>query len=270
MKAPDILKAAAGHMEERAATYDKPEGERSMAATVSAFRCVTGHSLTEEQGWLFMQLLKAVRSQQGDYRADSYEDGAAYASLAGEAAYRERVQIADRYADTHLDLRMDTIARNGNDGEHYPHMAYIKDFGTPLPIPTPDMTDPANWRAGDLVTAKGSVKGQFTKGNQYRLRDDVCCGKYQSVRVEMDDGGREYNGWGADNFRFHSRPSQVNENDMSGAWIVWNGGECPCDELSMVEVEYRDGMRSDIPTPAGKYRWSNCNNPSDIIRYRML
>ena len=77
-------------MRERAATYDRPEGERSMATTVEAFRAVTGQALTEEQGWLFMALLKAVRSQQGAFRADSYEDGAAYFALAGEAAHAAR------------------------------------------------------------------------------------------------------------------------------------------------------------------------------------
>lgn len=35
-------------------------------------------------------LLKATRSQQGSYRADSYEDGAAYFALAGEAAAKAR------------------------------------------------------------------------------------------------------------------------------------------------------------------------------------
>ena len=88
--AANILTAALGHMRDRAATYDKPEGERSMGATVDAFLAVTGVSMTEEQGWLFMALLKAVRSQQGAYRAGSYEDGAAYFALAGEAAVRDR------------------------------------------------------------------------------------------------------------------------------------------------------------------------------------
>ena len=87
MKAHEILEAAAGHLKDRASTYDKPEGERSMGATVAAFECVTGVGMTETQGWLFMAILKAVRSQQGGYRADSYEDGAAYFSLAGEAAH---------------------------------------------------------------------------------------------------------------------------------------------------------------------------------------
>lgn len=92
MNADQILQAAADHMKDRAATYDKPDGERSMAATVEAFRAVTGDGLmnTEERGWLFMGMLKAVRSQQGAYRADCYEDGAAYVALAGEAAARER------------------------------------------------------------------------------------------------------------------------------------------------------------------------------------
>lgn len=86
MNANEILTAAAGHLADRAKTYDKPEGERSMRATVEAFKAVTGHELTETQGWLFMALLKAVRSQQGAFKMDSFEDGAAYFALAGEAA----------------------------------------------------------------------------------------------------------------------------------------------------------------------------------------
>ena len=90
--AADFLRAGLKHMEDRAQTYDKPEGERSMRATVHAFQQITGIHISEEQGWLFMATLKAVRSQQGGYRADSYEDGAAYFALAGEAAskYREK------------------------------------------------------------------------------------------------------------------------------------------------------------------------------------
>lgn len=85
--AHEILQAAQQHMKDRAKKYDNPKGERSMAATVTAFNAVTGSTMTEEQGWLFMALLKAVRSQQGDYDIDSFEDGAAYFALAGEAAH---------------------------------------------------------------------------------------------------------------------------------------------------------------------------------------
>jgi hypothetical protein len=57
-----------------------------MDKTVKAFNAITGHELTVEQGWLFMALLKAVRTQQGDFRLDNYEDGAAYFALMGEQA----------------------------------------------------------------------------------------------------------------------------------------------------------------------------------------
>lgn len=88
--AESILRAGVGHMRDRASTYDKPQGERSMAATVDAFKATTGIEITEEQGWHFMALLKLVRSQQGALRMDSYEDGAAYMALAGEAAAKDR------------------------------------------------------------------------------------------------------------------------------------------------------------------------------------
>lgn len=88
--AASMLTAALGHMEDRAKTYDAPGGERSMGKTVAAFNVITGHTLTEEAGWLFMEILKQVRSQQGGYRADSYEDLIAYAALRGECAARER------------------------------------------------------------------------------------------------------------------------------------------------------------------------------------
>lgn len=90
-KAPDILTAALSHMQDRAATYDKPEGERSMPATVAAFNALTGHNLTAEQGWLFMTVLKLCRTQQGGLRPDNYEDGAAYFALMGEQAAVDRL-----------------------------------------------------------------------------------------------------------------------------------------------------------------------------------
>lgn len=125
-----ILQAGLGHMQDRAATYDKPEGERSMGATVEAFNAVTGLSLSTEQGWLFQILLKAVRSQQGGFRLDTYEDGAAYFGLMGEAAAADRVMrevggnlggnprglAAEQEFD---EARMDVIGQNGNGGEHY-------------------------------------------------------------------------------------------------------------------------------------------------------
>lgn len=85
--APDILDAAAGHLRDRAATYDKPEGERSMAQTVAIFNLHHGTSLTAAQGWHFMQVLKDVRTFTNVVKPhrDSIEDGVSYAALKGEA-----------------------------------------------------------------------------------------------------------------------------------------------------------------------------------------
>ena len=88
LSAEDILARAAAHMLDRASAYDAPDGERSMEPTVIAFNALTGNQLTETEGWLFMALLKMARSNQGEYKADNYEDGTAYMSLAGEAAAR--------------------------------------------------------------------------------------------------------------------------------------------------------------------------------------
>ena len=62
MKAPDFLRRAAQHIEDRAAARDKPEGERSMGRCVAAFNAITGHALTERDGWLFMVALKMARA----------------------------------------------------------------------------------------------------------------------------------------------------------------------------------------------------------------
>ena len=86
MKAPEALEKAAQHMRDRAATYDKPEGERSMAKTVAAFNAITGQDLTTAEGWEFMAVLKQVRAFQNPAKphVDSLEDGPAYLALLAE------------------------------------------------------------------------------------------------------------------------------------------------------------------------------------------
>ena len=90
VSAPALLTAAAKHMNDRAATYDKPEGERSMVQTVAVFEAHHGIKLTEAQGWHFMQVLKDVRLfTRETYHADSAEDCIAYAALKAEAKAQE-------------------------------------------------------------------------------------------------------------------------------------------------------------------------------------
>lgn len=88
--APDFLVQAKKHMDDRAATYDKPEGERSMANTVEAFNTITGHELSEKDGWLLMSILKMVRANQGEFKQDNYEDLVAYTALLAESAVAEQ------------------------------------------------------------------------------------------------------------------------------------------------------------------------------------
>ncbi|MFS1524480.1 DUF6378 domain-containing protein [Microbulbifer sp. 2304DJ12-6] len=88
--APAFLEKAAQHMRDRAEQRDSENGERSMAKTVTAFNALYGFDLTEEQGWLFMVLLKQSRASCGVFVPDDYEDGAAYFALAGEAAAKNR------------------------------------------------------------------------------------------------------------------------------------------------------------------------------------
>lgn len=88
--ASTILEKAAGHLSDRAVTYDNPEGERSMGKVVEMFNTLTDNKLTIEQGYHFMVILKIVRSQQGSFKLDNYEDLSAYGALAGEAGEIER------------------------------------------------------------------------------------------------------------------------------------------------------------------------------------
>lgn len=89
--ATELLHKAADLMDQRGRQYDKPEGERSMVTTVTAFNAITGQDLTEAQGWLMMAILKMVRDNQRiTAHQDSCEDLIAYASLYGEARLNEK------------------------------------------------------------------------------------------------------------------------------------------------------------------------------------
>lgn len=98
--APELLERAAGHMRDRAATYDQPEGERSMGRAVAAFNAITGRDLAESEGWLLLAVLKQVRLfTRPGYHADSAEDAIAYMALLGEARQGEGQPAVNSRAD---------------------------------------------------------------------------------------------------------------------------------------------------------------------------
>ena len=56
--APALLDIAAGHMRDRAATYDQPGGERSMGRTVEAFNIITGREGCDELVGRALQMVR--------------------------------------------------------------------------------------------------------------------------------------------------------------------------------------------------------------------
>ena len=92
--ADEILQIANEAIAQRGVMYDSTgqQQERSMGKVVAMFNALTGHELTNEQGWKFMCLLKLARSEQGEFSLDSFIDLAAYAALAAEEAAKSNQQ----------------------------------------------------------------------------------------------------------------------------------------------------------------------------------
>ena len=85
LSAEQILYKAAEIQKERGKTRDV-EQNHSMSFCVDAFNHLTGHTLSEKDGWTFMVLLKLSRAQQGEHHDDDYLDAVGYAALLAECA----------------------------------------------------------------------------------------------------------------------------------------------------------------------------------------
>jgi len=95
------------------------------------------------------------------------------------------------------------------DGERGELVAQLKSEGLALVEvtvqPVEDMSDPVNWRKGDLITFVEEDKDScFTTGKQYVFED---LDGYGSAGVLADDEGDE-NGWAVEYFKWHSRPGK--------------------------------------------------------------
>ncbi len=54
-------------------------------------------------------------------------------------------------------------------------------------------------------------------------------------------------------------------------WIEWNGGDCPVDRETVVEVRYRNlPDLKDPPREAIHWRWIQWGKDDDIIAYRVV
>jgi len=85
MDCSEILKISSALLDEKGTGYDNGK-ERSMAKIVAAFNTITGHTLTELEGWEFMKVLKAVRMFTTDIpSSDTFFDAVSYSALQAEA-----------------------------------------------------------------------------------------------------------------------------------------------------------------------------------------
>lgn len=90
IEASFLLSEASRILSLRAAERDcENTGERSMMEIVRTFNSLTGHNLTEPDGWSFMLLLKMVRARKGVAREDDYVDMVSYSALLGESRLNE-------------------------------------------------------------------------------------------------------------------------------------------------------------------------------------
>jgi hypothetical protein len=230
-----------------ASYYELPAGCTELQHLISY------RNLNAQDGEMFRAIYRKGRASHSDELRDA-KKVLFYAQAEVDRLEQCANKRADPFPDTALDLdttgdeRIDQIGRNGNDGEHYAE----------------DISNPANWLAGDLVQCLLDHETQYSKGKNYALLE--VAGRC-AMTIE-DDLGSRTNGLHVNSFRFHSRPSQVSEAEMSGIWHHWTGGEIPCDGLSRVEVEYRD--KKVAQDKAAHFYWRHENDESDIIRYRML
>ena len=91
MDANQLLEKARDMLAERGEEYDhEDKKERNMGRAVCAFNALTGYQMTEEEGWLFMLLLKLSRVTDSDFRHfDSLLDAICYSTLMMECATNE-------------------------------------------------------------------------------------------------------------------------------------------------------------------------------------
>ncbi len=86
----DILYYAASILQERGAARDQASGERSMKKIVAIFQALTGVTLSEYEGWKFMQAVKLARQTLPFFRSDDYVDSINYEALAAECRSQGR------------------------------------------------------------------------------------------------------------------------------------------------------------------------------------
>jgi hypothetical protein len=58
------------------------------------------------------------------------------------------------------------------------------------------------------------------------------------------------------------------DTEEQDGWITWNGGDCPVETGTLVDVELRNGTICNL-TLAERFWWNHFNRESDIISYKI-
>lgn len=122
----------------------------------------------------------------------------------GPLQWRDRITEIDTTVVALEDERAGLIQRLADEG-----LALLRVDSKPIKAEDSaqgeDMSDPWNWKKGDIVEATEACYGQFSIGSQYVLRHDYNPQEGHAM-VEEDDRGSTSNGWSPERFKWHSRP----------------------------------------------------------------
>lgn len=60
------------------------------------------------------------------------------------------------------------------------------------------------------------------------------------------------------------------DTQVAEPWVKWEGGECPVQKDTIVQIGMRDGTSACEPGVAGELRWGHRGWRGDITRYRVV
>lgn len=159
-----------------------------------------------------MEALSATADAFGDSHADVMES--VLSRIEGPLQWRDRIAEIDtdvKFEEDRHNANMACMAQERAElvqklaSEGFALIGRINDLLTDAAQKHEDMSDWRNWKVGDIVEYTHKSDSCFTEGFQYKIRGFRPNSSNQ-IDVEHDDDGDE-NGWKAEYFKFHSRPS---------------------------------------------------------------
>ena len=292
MNASEALQKAQQLIDQRGRDYDHEGGERSMGAAVTAFNALTGHDLTDGDGWLLFELVKTKRSKSSPGHVDSNIDKISYSALRAEAELRDAKKpkydadatlraMADpefwrkkqREEDRDIANRTRGILADGDECGIYEVRQAHPLAGSPPPQKFGCRKCKVEWGAGEIKPCRRDIGIPTSEQNQSDSDEswvdhdgsDTCPLTDESIRIDVQSRTNEALAVAAEcvlDWR-HIKRWRIAEVD---GWVRNRDHVMP--KHSQVDVVYRNGLVDRNRTPA-RLRWSRIRSPGDIIAYRI-